>query len=119
MIYDPFQLKAIRAVDENKSVLVSAPTGAGKTAIAEYAIVKALERGERVIYTAPIKALSNQKYRDFSVRYPNQVGILTGDVSLNAQAPLFSVSQSIPNGKWNGWPPLNPFNAHYMKATGW
>ena len=65
MKYDPFQQKAIEAIDLEKSVLVSAPTGAGKTAIAEYAIEKALSRDERVIYTAPIKALSNQKYRDF------------------------------------------------------
>ena len=95
MRYDPFQEQAIAAVDLEKSVLVSAPTGAGKTAIAEYAIVKALSRGERVIYTAPIKALSNQKYRDFSVRYPDQVGLLTGDVSLNAQAPLVIMTTEI------------------------
>ncbi|MGH7198052.1 MAG: DEAD/DEAH box helicase, partial [Candidatus Omnitrophota bacterium] len=95
MIYDPFQKKAIAAIDEEKSVLVSAPTGAGKTAIAEYAIVKALSRDERVIYTAPIKALSNQKYRDFSVRYPDKVGLLTGDVSLNADAPIVIMTTEI------------------------
>ncbi len=93
--YDPFQEKSIAAIDEGKSVLISAPTGAGKTAIAEYAIVKALTRNERVIYTAPIKALSNQKYRDFSARYPDQVGILTGDVSLNPQAPLIIMTTEI------------------------
>ena len=95
MQYDPFQLKAIQAVDEEKSVLVSAPTGAGKTAIAEYAIVKALSRNERVIYTSPIKALSNQKYRDFSTLYPGQVGILTGDVTLNADSPLVIMTTEI------------------------
>ncbi len=95
MKYDPFQLKAIAAIDEEKSILVSAPTGAGKTAIAEYAIVKALSRNERVIYTSPIKALSNQKYRDFSGRYPDQVGLLTGDVSLNPDAPIVIMTTEI------------------------
>jgi superfamily II RNA helicase len=93
--YDPFQLKSITAIDEEKSILVSAPTGAGKTAIAEYAIVKALSRNERVIYTAPIKALSNQKYRDFSERYPDKVGILTGDVTLNSDAPILIMTTEI------------------------
>ncbi len=95
MRYDPFQENAIRAIDEEKSVLVSAPTGAGKTAIAEYAIDKALARNERVIYTAPIKALSNQKYRDFSVKYPDRVGLLTGDVTLNADAPIVIMTTEI------------------------
>jgi superfamily II RNA helicase len=95
MNYDPFQLRAIEAIDAEKSVLVSAPTGAGKTAIAEYAITKALSRNERVIYTAPIKALSNQKYRDFSSQYPDQVGLLTGDVSLNSHAPLVIMTTEI------------------------
>lgn len=95
MRYDPFQQKAIEAIDAERSVLVSAPTGAGKTAIAEYAIEKAFARNERVIYTAPIKALSNQKYRDFSVRYPDQVGLLTGDVSLNPAAPLVIMTTEI------------------------
>ncbi|HTL70400.1 MAG TPA: DEAD/DEAH box helicase [Candidatus Eisenbacteria bacterium] len=93
--YDPFQEQAIRAIDEEKSVLVSAPTGAGKTAIAEYAIDKALARGERVIYTAPIKALSNQKYRDFSLKYPDQVGLLTGDVTLNGGAQISIMTTEI------------------------
>jgi len=95
MKYDPFQQKAIEAIDLEKSVLVSAPTGAGKTAVAEYAIEKALSREERVIYTAPIKALSNQKYRDFSVRYPDRVGILTGDVTLNPHAPILIMTTEI------------------------
>ena len=95
MNYDPFQLKAIQAIEQERSVLVSAPTGSGKTAIAEYAINKAIARGERVIYTAPIKALSNQKYRDFSVSYPDQVGLLTGDVTLNAHAPIVIMTTEI------------------------
>lgn len=95
MNYDPFQLRSIAAIDAEKSVLVSAPTGAGKTAIAEYAIDKAFERNERVIYTAPIKALSNQKYREFSLKYPDKVGILTGDVSLNPHSPLVIMTTEI------------------------
>ncbi len=95
MQYDPFQQKAIEAIDAEKSVLVSAPTGAGKTAIAEYAIEKAMSRNERVIYTAPIKALSNQKFRDFSARYPDRVGLLTGDVSLNADSPIVVMTTEI------------------------
>jgi len=93
--YDPFQERAIAAIDAEKSVLVSAPTGAGKTAIAEYAMDKALARGEKVIYTSPIKALSNQKYRDFSAKYPERVGLLTGDVSLNPDAPIVIMTTEI------------------------
>lgn len=85
---DPFQEKAIHYIESEQSVLVAAPTGAGKTLIAEYAVERALASGEGVIYTAPIKALSNQKYRDFTERYVDRVGIMTGDVTLNAQAPL-------------------------------
>ena len=93
--YDPFQKKAIAAIDAEKSVLVSAPTGAGKTAIAEYAITQALARNERVIYTSPIKALSNQKYRDFSANFKNSVGLLTGDVSIEPDAPLVIMTTEI------------------------
>lgn len=95
MQYDPFQLKAIEAIQSGRSVLVSAPTGAGKTAIAEYAITQSLSRCERVVYTAPIKALSNQKFRDFSSRYPDKVGLLTGDVTLNADAPVLIMTTEI------------------------
>lgn len=93
--YDPFQKKAIEAINEGHSVLVSAPTGSGKTAIAEYVIEMVLQRKERVIYTAPIKAISNQKYRDFLGSYPNDVGILTGDVSINADAPVLIMTTEI------------------------
>lgn len=64
---DPFQSEAISYIDNNESVLVAAHTSAGKTAVAEYAIAKSLRDGQRVIYTSPIKALSNQKYRDLQV----------------------------------------------------
>ena len=95
MKYDPFQLKAFDAVNRDMSILVSAPTGAGKTAIAEHAIDLSFTRGERIVYTSPIKALSNQKFRDFSAKYPDQVGLLTGDVTLNPQAPLLIMTTEI------------------------
>lgn len=93
--YDPFQEKAIEIIKREESVFVAAPTGAGKTAIAESAIDLALARSEGVIYTSPIKALSNQKYRDFTSRYGGQVGILTGDVSINPSAPLLIMTTEI------------------------
>jgi superfamily II RNA helicase len=95
MQYDPFQKKAIDYINEGFSVIVAAPTGAGKTAIAEHVIQTSLERRQKVIYTAPIKALSNQKYRDFSKTYPDQVGILTGDVTINANAPTLIMTTEI------------------------
>ena len=93
---DPFQIKAIEWIEKEHSLLVSAPTGSGKTLIAEKAVEKALSRGERVIYTAPIKALSNQKFRDFQERFgKDTVGILTGDVSINPDAPLLIMTTEI------------------------
>ena len=71
-----------------KSVIVSAPTGAGKTLVAEFAIHAALDAGRRIAYTTPLKALSNQKFADFTRAYgEEQVGILTGDVKVNPRAP--------------------------------
>ena len=93
---DPFQLQAIEWIEKEHSLLVSAPTGSGKTLIAEKAVEKALSRGEQVIYTAPIKALSNQKFRDFQERFGKEtVGILTGDVSINSGAPLLIMTTEI------------------------
>lgn len=92
---DPFQEEAIHAIDRSHSVLVTAPTGAGKTVLAEYGIEKCMEMGRRVIYTAPIKALSNQKYRDFYQVYGDQVGIVTGDVVLNQFAPVLLMTTEI------------------------
>ncbi len=92
---DRFQEEAIQAARKNSSVIVSAPTGAGKTLIAEYIIEDCIERKKGVIYTAPIKALSNQKFRDFSKKYPGQVGILTGDVSINRNAPILIMTTEI------------------------
>jgi len=92
---DKFQQEAIDYAKSGNSVIVSAPTGAGKTLIAEYIISDCIENNKGVIYTAPIKALSNQKYRDFSKKYPNQVGILTGDVSINRGAPILIMTTEI------------------------
>ncbi|MFC1508124.1 DEAD/DEAH box helicase [Candidatus Omnitrophota bacterium] len=95
MIYDAFQQKAIDYIKDGQSVIVSAPTGAGKTVIAEYIINDCLLKGDRVIYTAPIKALSNQKFRDFQENFPDKIGILTGDVSINPFAPILIMTTEI------------------------
>ncbi|MCU0723140.1 MAG: DEAD/DEAH box helicase [Planctomycetes bacterium] len=92
---DPFQEQAIRAISEGRSVIVAAPTGAGKTLVAEYALEQCLREGRRAVYTAPIKALSNQKFRDFGRTYGGKIGILTGDVSLNPEAPVVIMTTEI------------------------
>ena len=95
MLYDAFQKKAIDIINAGQSVLVSAPTGAGKTVIAEHVILKSLQQGSKVVYTAPIKALSNQKYRDFQSQFRDSVGILTGDVSINPRASALIMTTEI------------------------
>lgn len=86
---DRFQEEAIRHVDADRSVLVSAPTGTGKTLIADYIVEKALSENKEVIYTAPIKALSNQKYRDYTRLYGyDKVGLVTGDNVINRDGQL-------------------------------
>ncbi|MFH0858074.1 MAG: DEAD/DEAH box helicase [Candidatus Omnitrophota bacterium] len=95
MIYDRFQEEAINYINQGYSVIVSAPTGAGKTAIAEHIIQLSLENNIGVIYTAPIKALSNQKFRDFQHQFKDAVGILTGDVSLNPEAQVLIMTTEI------------------------
>jgi superfamily II RNA helicase len=92
---DPFQRRAIEALEAGRSVIVCAPTGAGKTLIGEYAIERAIREGRRLIYTAPIKALNNQKYRDFTAAYPGRIGIKTGDVSMNVDAPILLMTTEI------------------------
>lgn len=95
-ILDPFQSQAIQLIEQGHSVLVSAPTGSGKTKIAEAAIAKAMAHRENVIYTAPVKALSNQKFRDFRTVYgKEQVGILTGDVTIQPEAPILIMTTEI------------------------
>ncbi len=92
---DQFQEKAVRAIERGASVIAAAPTGSGKTLIAEYAIERVLSLGGRIIYTAPIKALSNQKFREFTARWGDSVGIVTGDVSINGNAPVVIMTTEI------------------------
>src|SRR5688572_12951521 len=92
----PFQQKALDAIRRGSSVLVAAPTGAGKTLVADFAIEQAMAEGKRIFYTAPVKALSNQKYRDFrGILGDDKVGIMTGDVTLNAGAPLLIMTTEV------------------------
>ena len=95
MVYDKFQQEAIDYINQGHSVIVSAPTGAGKTAIAEHIINSSIENNIGVIYTAPIKALSNQKFRDFQSKFGDRIGILTGDVSINPRAHVLIMTTEI------------------------
>ncbi len=93
---DPFQEEAINAIEKNCSVVVSAPTGSGKTLIADYIIEKHRNDPKRIMYTAPIKALSNQKYKDFSKEYgENNVGLMTGDIVINPSAKIIVMTTEI------------------------
>lgn len=93
---DDFQIRAIEAIDAGHSVVVSAPTGSGKTVVAEYAIMRSLESERRAFYTTPIKALSNQKFNDLvSVHGRDNVGLLTGDNVLNADAPILVMTTEV------------------------
>lgn len=95
-ILDEFQIKAIEAIEHNHSVVVSAQTGTGKTLIADYIISKYIETGKKVIYTAPIKALSNQKYKEFKASYgEDRIGIITGDVVINSRAQVLIMTTEI------------------------
>jgi ATP-dependent RNA helicase HelY len=93
---DPFQMRAIEALDAGRSVLVAAPTGSGKTVVAEHAVAKALAEGGKAFYTAPIKALSNQKYADLArVHGAARVGLLTGDNAINGDAPVVVMTTEV------------------------
>jgi len=93
---DDFQERACREVEEGRGVLVAAPTGSGKTIVGEFAIHLALHQGRKAFYTTPIKALSNQKYADLVRRYgPEQVGLLTGDHSINGEAPVVVMTTEV------------------------
>ncbi|KAF3160660.1 ATP-dependent RNA helicase mtr4, variant 2 [Orbilia oligospora] len=91
---DPFQAVSIASIERGESVLVSAHTSAGKTVVAEYAIAQSLKNNQRVIYTSPIKALSNQKYREFSQEF-GDVGLMTGDVTINPSATCLVMTTEI------------------------
>ncbi len=93
---DQFQLDACRALEDGSGVLVAAPTGAGKTIVGEFAVHLALRSGTKCFYTAPIKALSNQKYHDLVARYgADKVGLLTGDNSVNGEAPVVVMTTEV------------------------
>lgn len=91
---DPFQQQAVGYIDKDESVLVAAHTSAGKTAVAEYAVAKSLKLGQRVVYTSPIKALSNQKFRDLQEEF-HDVGLMTGDITINPDATALVMTTEI------------------------
>ncbi len=93
---DDFQLEAIDALNQGHSVVVSAPTGSGKTLVGEYAIHRALAHGRKVFYTTPLKALSNQKLRDFREQFgAERVGLMTGDLTVNREASVVVMTTEI------------------------
>jgi len=93
---DPFQEQAIQALSEGKSALVCAPTGTGKTIIADWIVEQALLAGKQVVYTAPVKALSNQKYRDYvKLHGEDKVGLVTGDLVIRRDAPCLVMTTEI------------------------
>ena len=93
---DDFQLEAIDALNQGHSVVVSAPTGSGKTLVGEYAIHRALAHGQKVFYTTPLKALSNQKLRDFREQFgADRVGLMTGDLTVNREASIVVMTTEI------------------------
>ncbi|HEY5859805.1 MAG TPA: DEAD/DEAH box helicase, partial [Actinomycetota bacterium] len=93
---DRFQADAFDSLDRGDHVVVAAPTGSGKTVVAEYGIAMARAAGHRAFYTAPIKALSNQKYRDLvAIHGDDAVGLLTGDNAINGDAPIVVMTTEV------------------------
>ncbi len=93
---DPYQMRACETLEAGRGVLVAAPTGSGKTVVGEFAIHLALAQGRKCFYTTPIKALSNQKYNDLVARHgPDSVGLLTGDNSINGEAPIVVMTTEV------------------------
>lgn len=93
---DSFQIEGCHALESGKSVLVAAPTGAGKTIVGEFAAHLAISTGKKCFYTTPIKALSNQKYQDLCAMYgDSNVGLLTGDTSINSEAPIVIMTTEV------------------------
>ena len=107
--FDDFQRQACKALNGGHGVLVAAPTGSGKTVVGEFAVHLALAEGRKCFYTTPIKALSNQKYGDLVRRYgPGQVGLLTGDNSINGEAPVVVMTTEVlRNMLYGGSPTLS------------
>tara|TARA_Y100001970_G_scaffold196569_1_gene239037 strand:+ start:15087 stop:17813 length:2727 start_codon:yes stop_codon:yes gene_type:complete len=93
---DQFQEDAIKAINSGSSIVLTAPTGSGKTLLGEFAIYRGLFHENRVFYTTPLKALSNQKFRDFSKQFgEKKVGLLTGDLTINRDAPVLVMTTEI------------------------
>lgn len=93
---DPFQIQAAEAIAEGRNVVVTAPTGSGKTVVAEFAVSQALGNDQRCFYTTPLKALSNQKFHDLRRQLGNdRVGLLTGDVSVNRGADVVVMTTEV------------------------
>jgi ATP-dependent RNA helicase HelY len=92
---DTFQREAIETFLNGDSVMVAAPTGTGKTVVAEFGVYESFRRGGKVMYTTPIKALSNQKFRDLRRVYGDNVGLLTGDVTENPDAPIVVMTTEV------------------------
>ena len=93
---DDVQVAGVAALAAGRGVLVAAPTGSGKTVVGEYAVAQALREGRKCFYTTPIKALSNQKYHDLCARHgPDRVGLLTGDLSVNGEAPVVVMTTEV------------------------
>ncbi|MFC8683379.1 DEAD/DEAH box helicase [Microbacterium ureisolvens] len=94
---DPFQIEGCRALEDGRSVLVAAPTGAGKTIVGEFAVHLAMrEPGDKAFYTTPMKALSNQKFRELQDVYgPDEVGLLTGDTNINGSARIVVMTTEV------------------------
>ncbi|KAG2603690.1 hypothetical protein PVAP13_4NG006500 [Panicum virgatum] len=108
---DPFQAEAIRCLDNGESVMVSAHTSAGKTVVALYAIAMSLRNQQRVIYTSPIKALSNQKYREFKEEF-SDVGLMTGDVTIEPNASCLVMTTEI-------WRSMQYKGSEIMREVAW
>jgi ATP-dependent RNA helicase HelY len=118
---DAFQAEAIEHVEAGRSVLVAAPTGTGKTLIADRVVDRALEQGQRVVYTAPVKALSNQKFRDYCRLHGEEnVGLVTGDLVIRRDAPCVVMTTEILRNMLLGSEPLVDLQAvildeiHYL-----
>jgi ATP-dependent RNA helicase HelY len=122
---DPFQQQAVAAIDRGESVLVAAPTGAGKTVVAEHAVARVLDEPTgRVFYTTPIKALSNQKFGDLVRRHgADQVGLLTGDNSINGDARVVVMTTEVLRNMIYAGRPLDDLRfvvldeVHYLQDT--
>ena len=109
IILDPFQVEACEALGRGRDVLVCAPTGSGKTVVAHYAVELALATNKRCVYTAPIKALSNQKFTELCAMLGEEtVGLLTGDLTINREAPILVVTTEVlRNMLFHGAPEIN------------